>query len=776
MTDIKKAAVIGAGVMGAGIAAHMANAGIPVLLLDIVPENATDRSVIAREAIERLKKTRPAPLMSAAGARLMTPGNIEDDLNQLADCDWIVEAISEHPGRKQALYEKIEAVRRDGSIVSSNTSTIPLSVLTAGLGERFRRDFLITHFFNPPRYMRLLELVTGPDTNPAKVEVVRAFCDRFLGKGVVDCRDRPGFLANRLGAFWMQVAVVEALERGIDVETADAVLGRPFGVPKTAVFGLLDLVGLDLIPAVNASLAGALEPDDPFRAYARPIPLIETLIAQGFTGRKGRGGFYRLERDGATRTRLVLNLKTGDWEAERKPRPAVLKQAGKDLRVLLESPTPEGEYARAVMARTLAYAAHMVGDATDDPHAIDLAMTLGYGWKHGPFELLDRIGPSLVIGLLEQLGEAIPPFLKTLNGRTVYTVQDGRRQVLQGTGADVPVSRAAGVLRLSDIKLAGKPVFRGPGGSLWDLGDGVACFELTSKMGTFDAGVLKSLATSLERVGQSFGALVLYNDNERAFSAGANLGMALFAANMAAWPMIANLVEAGQKTFMAMRSAPFPVVGAPSGLALGGGCEILLHCDAVQAHAETYMGLVETGVGFVPAWGGCAEMLHRWQTAPGYPKGPMPAVARTFEILSMATVSESAQHAKELLYLRKTDGITMNRDRLLADAKARALSMIEGYEPTGPREYVLPGPAGRTALDLAVSAFLKQGRATPHDVVVAGALADVLTGGPEADPKTPLPESALLELEGEAFLRLARTPATLARVEHMLATGKPLRN
>ncbi|ALK09925.1 3-hydroxyacyl-CoA dehydrogenase/enoyl-CoA hydratase family protein [Blastochloris viridis] len=773
MAEINKVVVIGAGVMGAGIAAHVANAGLPVALLDIVPSDAKSRSALAEGAIERMLKAEPAPFMSKAAAKLVTPGNIEDHFAVVGDADWIVEAVTERLDVKQALYARIEATRKDGSVVSSNTSTLPLAKLTEGLPPRFAADFLITHFFNPPRYMRLLEVVAGPQTKPAAVDDVVRFADLRLGKSVVRCKDRPGFIANRLGVYWLQAAVVEAFDRGLAVEDVDAIIGKPMGIPKTGVFGLLDLVGLDLMPHVNASLAAALPKDDPFHGYNRPLPVVEKLIATGYTGRKGKGGFYRINREAGKR-KEALDLLSGEYRLARKADVAAIADGGRSLNKLITHDSAHGAYAWRVLSATLAYAASLVGDAADDIESIDEAMRLGYNWKFGPFELIDRLGAGWFSDRLKAEGRAVPDALARAVGHGFYRVENGRRQALGQDGLYHDIVRPAGVLLLEDIKLNSQPVLNNGSAALWDIGDGVACFEFTSKMNSLDADVMEMLAKSIRRVKKDFKALVIYNEGSN-FSVGANLGLALFAGNIAAWSEIESLVSAGQDTYRAMKYAPFPVVGAPSGMALGGGCEILLHCDAVQAHAETYMGLVEVGVGLVPAWGGCKEMLHRWQANPKLPKGPMPAIAKVFETVSVATVAKSAADAKELLYLRPGDGITMNRNRLLADAKARALAMVENYKPPEPPTFALPGPAARVAMDMAVAGFRRLGKATPYDEVVSGALAEVLSGG-DTDILKTLDEDALLELERTSFMRLVRQPGTLARVESMLLTGKPLRN
>jgi 3-hydroxyacyl-CoA dehydrogenase len=774
--EIRKAAVIGAGVMGSGIAAHIANAGVPVLLLDIVPEGAADRSVLAQTAVQRMLKADPAPFMRPDSARLVTPGNLEDDLDALAEVDWIVEAIVEEPKAKRALYERLESARRPGSIVSSNTSTIPLAYLTKGLPESFARDFLITHFFNPPRYMRLLEIVAGPATRPEALDGLRRFADHRLGKGVVPAKDTPGFIANRIGSYWLFTGIQKAIELGLTVEEADAVMGAPVGIPKTGVFGLLDLVGIDLVPKVVASLLTLLPEDDRFRRNARELPLLARMIEEGRTGRKGKGGFYRLRADQGARVKEAIDLATGAYRRSERARPESVEAAkAGGLKALLAHPDRTGRYAWEVLSETLAYAAELVPAVSETIQGVDEAMRLGYNWRHGPFELIDRLGPGWLAERLRAEGRNVPKLLALAAGRAFYRTEAGRLEQLGPDGDYQPVTRPEGVLLLADIKRTAEPLLRNGSAALWDIGDGVTCFEFTSKMNAIDTDIMDLLARAIPLVAQRYRAMVIHNEGEN-FSVGANLGLALFALNVGLWPQIEELTARGQEVYRALKYAPVPVVGAPSGLALGGGCEILLHCAAVQAHAETYMGLVEVGVGLVPAWGGCKEMLLRHLADPRRAHGPMPPISKVFEIIGLATVAKSAAEAKLHLYLRPADGITMNRDRLLADAKARALALAEGWRPPSPpAEIHLPGPTAKVALDLVVGGLARLGKATPHDRVVADALAEVLSGG-ATDITESLGEDDLLALERQSLMRLVRHPATIARIEHMLETGKPLRN
>lgn len=773
--EIRKVAVIGAGVMGAAIAAHIANAGVPVILLDRVPEGAENRSVIAEDAVNKMIKTEPAPFMHKRNARLVTPGNIEDHLDLLADCDWIIEAVIERLDIKQVLYRQIDQVRKPGSAISSNTSTIPLQDLVQGLSDTFAADFIITHFFNPPRYMRLLELTAGEKSRPEVVEAIRNFADLSLGKGVVDCKDTPGFIANRIGIYWIQTSILEAIELGLTVEEADAVVGRPMGIPKTGVFGLSDLVGIDLMPHLLESMQRTLPESDPFHAKATIPELISRMIDDGYTGRKGKGGFYRLNREGGKKVKEAIDLSTGEYYTSVKARLASVSAARKGgLRALVEHTDKGGQYAWRVLSQVLSYAATLVPGIADEITAVDAAMRLGYNWKQGPFELIDQLGCDWLAERLQEDGMEVPELLTRASGQSFYQVDDGQLQYLAMDGSYHEMQRPEGVLLLSDIKRRSEPLAKNSSASLWDLGDGVACLEFHSKMNAIDPAVLEMVRRTLGIIPQNHKALVIYNEGTN-FSVGANVGLLLFAANIASWEQIEQMVEDGQNSYLALKQAPFPVVGAPSGMALGGGCEVLLHCDAIQAHAETYMGLVEVGVGLIPGWGGCKEMIQRWVTNPQRPGGPMPPIIKCFETISTATVAKSAEEAKEYLFLRPDDAITMNRDRLLADAKDRALSMVDDYQPMEPLEVNLPGATAKVAMGMAVQGFRLMGRATPHDEVVSMALADVLSGG-DTDITESLTEEDLLALERQSFMPLVKNTDTLARLEHMLETGKPLRN
>lgn len=792
---IEKVAVIGSGVMGSGIAAQVANAGVPVVLLDIVPNGAEDRSALARGAIDKMLKTDPAPFMHKGNANLITPGNLEDDLGLLEDCDWIVEVVLEDLKIKHATYEKIAKHRKKGAIVSSNTSTIPLHHLVEPFDKDFRKNFVITHFFNPPRYMRLLELVTGPETDPEAVRRVSEFCDIRLGKGVVACNDTPGFIANRLGVFWLQSALKEAVEGGVSVEVADAVMSKPAGIPKTGVFGLLDLIGIDLMPHLAESMLSTLPEKDAYREIYQDYPFLHQMIEAGYTGRKGKGGFYRLNPDApkGSKEKQALALHADVFDESRyvkagKPRLDSVDAGKKGLKAVVTSDDEGGRYAWKVLSRTLHYAASLVPEIAGSIADVDEAMRLGYNWKQGPFEMIDALGPAWFAEKLKEGGLIIPPLLEHVGDGTFYKIENGKQYYFGTDGAYHEIIRPEGVLLLRDIKLSADPVFRTSSAALWDIGKGVLCVEFTGKMNALDEQVFEVYQKAIKLIGDGSGdykALVIYNEGTH-FSAGANLGLAIFAMNIALWPQIEALVEGGQKIYRALKFAPFPVVAAPSGMALGGGCEILLHSDHVQAHAETYTGLVEAGVGLIPGWGGCKEMILRYRDEEAKnteqiwfsPKNtPMGAVRKAFELIAMATVAKSAQEAKQYKYLKDGDGITMNRDRLLYDAREKALELAKDYTaPEHIEDIRLPGPSGKMALDLAVSDLRKSGKATPYDVTVAGALAKVLSGGDKGDWTAPQSEDDILKLERDAFMSLVRNEGTMARIEHMLGTGKPLRN
>ena len=773
--NIQKVAVLGSGVMGSGIAAHIANAGIPVVLLDIVPKGAENRNALAEGAIEKQLAAKPPGFTSKKKAKLVTTGNLEDHLDLLKDVDWIIEVVLEKLEVKQDVYRKVDAVRKKGSVVSSNTSTLPLHVLVKGMPDSFAADFMITHFFNPPRFMRLLEMVAGEKTRKDAYADIKKFADIKLGKGVVDCKDTPGFIANRIGVFWMIVGLLEAMRLGITVEEADAVMGRPLGIPKTGMFGLFDLIGIDLMPHIAKAMLDTLPANDPFRMLYKEPELVKKMIADGYTGRKGKGGFYRINKEGGKKIKEVLNLKTGEYAPEKKPQLESLALAkGKmGLAALMTHPDIGGQYARAVMGKMLAYTASLIPEISDDIVSVDDTMKWGYSWKFGPFEMIDKLGVDNVAKAIQAEKFPVPAFLQKASGKKLYDVKDNKRVYLTQAGDYAPIPQIEGAWSLADKKLGAKPLLKNGSASLWDIGDGIACFELTSKMNSIDPDILTLMEKSIELVKKDFKGLVIGSDADN-FSAGANLGFILYAANMAAWPMISDVIKQGQRTMMALKHAPFPVVSALGGMALGGGCEFVLHSDAVQAHIESYIGLVEVGVGVIPGWGGCKEMLLR--NLEGLPHGgAMPAIAKVFETIATAKVAGSADEAKDMKILHNGCRITMNRARLLPDAKQLCLQLAENYTPPQPAIVSLPGPTAKTALQMGLDQFAAQGKATPHDVVVCTKLAQVLSGG-DTDMTETITEQQILDLEHAAFMELVRTKGTLDRIEFMLLNGKPLRN
>lgn len=808
--DIKKVAVIGAGAMGSTIAAHLANAGVQVHLLDIVPKDATDRNILAKNAVERMRKANPssdplnAGFMHASNAKRITIGNREDNMEEaVKDADWIVEVIIEDLDKKRELFAEIDKYRKPGSIVSSNTSTIPLEKLVEGRSADFGKNFVITHFFNPPRFMRLLELVSGKDTAPEVTKTMRDFCDIRLGKEVVECKDRPGFIANRIGTYFLFRAVSAAVDKGMKIEDVDAVLGRPMGFPKDGVFGLIDMVGLGLIPHVTKSLHTTLPATDMFQSIYREEKLIKDMLADGRWGRNsGKGGFYRMTRqDDGSKILEAIDLQTGQYRPKTESKLASVKAGKQGPRAVFESGDIGGDFAWEIMRDTLVYALSLVPEVSDDIAAIDAAMREGYNWKYGPFALVDRIGHEWFATRLAREGIAVPPALRLANTDPFFKTVKGAQQRLQfdfaaGKAAYAPVKKPDGVISLSAIKATTKPLLTNRSASLWNIGDGVVCLEFHSKGNTLDPLIFKLINDAIDLVNDSkgkFKAMVVYND-DKDFSLGANLGLAAVGFSLAASPyakrfglsgpiedrvykMLEEFIYEGQATYKALRYAPFPVIGAPAGMAFGGGCEILLHCDAIQAHAETYTGLVEGGVGLVPAWGGMARYMERVQeNARGLKGGPFPPVKAAFEaiMLPQFSVSTSGQDAQRKLWLRPGDGISMNRDRVLADAKARAVAMAPAYTPPKPATYRLPGSGAKHAINMAIDDFYIKGDATWHDVVVADVISKIVTGGDTHIGKV-LSENDILQMEREGIVSLIRTEQTRKRIFHMLSTNKPLR-
>ena len=775
---IDKVAVIGSGVMGAGIAAHCANAGCEVLLLDIVQEESQDRSSVARNAIKMMHKANPEMLMHKRNAKRITPGNIEDDLHLLKDYDWVVEVIIENLEIKRNLYSKLSDYIGSNTILSSNTSTIPRSELVSELPEDISSRFLITHFFNPPRYLPLLEVVTSSEVNDDVVSRFCNFADRRLGKRVTMCNDRPGFIGNRLGVYFVQRAIKATLEHGLSVEQADAMLGRPIGLPKTGVFALMDLIGIDLIPKVGQSLQSRLDEEDPFHKITGPgEDIIMSMIEEGYTGRKGKGGFYRLNRDDGKKVKEARDLSSGEYrKANRRAAFPSAKMGKRGLSALMDCDDDGARFVTDVLLDALAYAAFIVPDVSDDIYSIDGAMKVGYNWKKGPFEMMDSIGVPSMVKRLKETGREVPKFLSQAQQKgSFYSIEDGEIMRLSSSGEMVVVERPEETLNVADLKRRGKPLKRNGSASIWDMGDEVLLVEYHTKMNAMDPMNIEMLVNAVDIAeSEGFKGIVIGNDASN-FCAGANLGLALFAANLGAWKDLEDFITLGQETYQTLKYCDVPVVAASAGLCLGGGAEVLMHCDAVQAHAESYIGLVEVGVGVVPAWGGCKELLGRLVEYGLVTNGPMGAAMKAFETIGTAQVAKSAEQASSLGFLAPSDQITMNRDRLLADAKRKVLELHEDYTPPEPRTYALPGPTGMAALSLALNDLSLSGQATPHDVVVATKLAKILTGG-DSDITETLEEDDILSMEKDTFANLLKNLDTLDRVQHMLETGKPLRN
>ncbi len=783
---IEKVAVIGAGVMGSGIAAHVANAGFNVTLLDIVPEGAKNRNIITETAVKKMLKPvkigSPTPLMHKNNSKRITIGNIEDNLDLISDADLIIEVVLEKLKIKHDVFKKIDKIRKKNSIITSNTSTIPRKLLVKGMPKSFSKDFMITHFFNPPRYLRLLEIVADKEVDKSKIDLVTKFCDINLGKEVVVCNDTPGFIGNRIGTYWTLIGMVEALKLGLTVEEADAIMGRPIGAPKTGIFGLGDVVGLDLIPHVTESMSSNLPKNDMYNIGIKEQEklgidqILSKMISDGYTGRKSKGGFYRLNQDSGKRIKESRNLKTGEYsKATKKVGLESVKAAKKGLRSLVKHKDKGGEYAWKVLSKTLTYAASLVPEITDNIVNVDLAMKNGFLWKKGPFEMLDDLGPSWFSSRISDEGMKIPSLLESVGEGTFYQNEKDKVKYFETNGKYSLLKKPEGYLTVSEVKLGKKPIFKNPSASLWDMNDGIILAEFHSKMNSMDPLIMEALTEAADLCeAKKYKGIVIGNDGAN-FSAGANLGLSSFVTNVGAWEEAEKFVMGGQLAFMMLKHGNFPVVGASSGLAIGGGCEVLLACDAVQAHSESYMGLVEVGVGLVPAWGGCKEMINRWNNDPRQPKGPMANITKIFQNVGTAKVATSAQEAKEMNLLREEDQITMNRSRVLYDAKQLCLSMIKDYEAPLPKEHHLPGPSGKATLDLAVQDLVKAGHATPHDIVVTKELSYILCGG-DTDPTETVSDDKILEMERNGIIKLMKTEGTMDRVEHMLTTGKPLRN
>jgi 3-hydroxyacyl-CoA dehydrogenase len=761
---ISSVAVLGAGTMGAQIAAHFANAGVPALLLDLDQRTA-------REGLERARKLKPDPCYSAASLGLIRTGGFDADLPALEHADWIVEAVIERLDVKRDLLARVDAARRPGSIVSTNTSGIPIASLAEGRSADFRRHWLGTHFFNPPRYLRLLEVIPTADTDPAVIEAVRWFADHRLGKGVVVARDTPNFIANHIALYGVLRMIEVLAEGGHTVEEIDAITGPAMGRPKSATFRTMDIAGLDVLALVVRNLYDRLPPGAR-DAFAVP-PLLTALIDKGWVGEKAGKGFYKRVRTPSGESEIhALDPATLEHRPAQPARLAALEavrnmeNAGERVRALFAGPDKVGGFLRRTLAPTLVYTARVAPDIAHHIDDVDRVLQWGFGWELGPFELIDAIGVAEVVAAWREHGGQgeVPPILDGAASGSNRI----RTTPLPSAGPDLLILRAA--------RDRERIVRRNAGASLVDLGDGVLAVEFHSKMNAIGGDTIEMIGAGVAEAERNFQALVVGNDAVN-FSAGANVMLLLLEAQEGNWDEIDLMVRAFQGATSALRFAKVPVVVAPAGLTLGGGCEVVLHGDRVQAAAETYIGLVEVGVGLIPAGGGTKEMLARAVEALAPNTDLLPSTQRVFETIGFAKVASSAIDARQAGYLRSVDGITMNRDRLLWDAKQQALARVrEGYQPPQPRTGIRVGGEGiRAALQLGVHLAWRAGRLSDHDVLIGRKLAGILSGGllPHA---TVVSEQHLLDLEREAFVSLCGEQKTLERIAHTLKTGKTLRN
>ena len=753
MTRINTAAVLGAGTMGAQIAAHLANAGVPTLLLDVSAKAAQD-------GLMRARALKPDPFFTRETPGLVRTGSLED-LSGLSGCDWVIEAVVEQLDIKRSLLERAEAHLAPAAIVSSNTSGIPLSAVADGRSESFRSRWLGTHFFNPPRYLPLLELIPIPETAPHVVDTIADFADRRLGKGVVVARDTPGFIANRIGIYGLMQVFRAMADGGYTVEDVDAITGPAIGRPKTATFRTMDLAGLDILANVTQGLAERLEGED---RIAFEVPrVVAELVARGLTGTKAGAGFYRKRPSGEIE---ALDLETLTYRPSLRPRLGSVEETrsvrdtSERIRALFLAKDRAGTFLRATLAPTLLYAARIAPAIARSSADVDRAIRWGFGWDLGPFETLRVLGTDAVVAAL---------------GPTA--TDEDRRAIAGALAADAALEPAQDchLQLLKSARDRSKVVRRNAGASLVDLGDGVLCVEFHSKMNAIGGDTIQMLQVAVRETAANHAALVIGND-ARHFSAGANLLLLLLEAQENNWDEVDLMVRAFQSATMALKHAAVPVVTAPAGLALGGACEMALHSHRVQAAAETYIGLVEVGVGLIPAGGGTKELLARAMDDLPAAADSLPFVRQAFETIGFATVSTSAPHARQLGYLRDGDGITMNRARLLHEAKAAASRQAAGFVPIQPRTAIPVGGANvLAALKLGVHLAWRAGRISDHDAVIGRKLAWILAGGSEPSART-VSEQTLLDLEREAFLSLCGERKTQERIAHTLKTGKTLRN
>ena len=798
---IRRVAVLGAGVMGAGIAAHMANAGIPCLMLDIVPPSLSEeerkkgvtekspafRNRFALKGLEGIRKSRPALLYSRKDIGRISIGNFEDDFPKIAECDWIVEAVVENLSVKRSLYGRIEALWKPGIVVSSNTSGIAIAQMMEGRGAEFRRHFLVTHFFNPVRYMRLLELVAGRDTDPAVLSGMADFGERVLGKGIVFGKDTPNFVGNRVGVFAMMHAMQAMLSEGLSIDEVDRILGPAMGRPKSAAFGTADLVGLDTLLHVADNVYENL-PGDPDRDRFLPPPFVKEMARRGLLGRKSGAGFFRMEGKGENKRKYVLDYASLEYRPSEKVSFPSLdaakgeEDAGARIRKVISGDDKAAKYAWKVLSDTLLYTAKRIPEIADDVLNVDNAMKWGFNWTLGPFETWDAIGVADSVARMKAEGKAIPESVGKMlssGASSFYRRSEGTLEFYDfASGKFLPAPVSPNVIFLPSLADRQKVVRSNAGATLYDIGDGVLCAEFHTKMNAVDADIVTMLLTGVDLAEKEFAGMVIANHAEH-FSAGANLMLVFLEAQNRQFANIERMVKGFQDACMRLRYSERPVVAAPAGMALGGGTEICLGADRIRAAAETYMGLVEVGVGLLPAGGGLKEMAVRHLD--GIPDGvaadPLPFLRKAFETVGMAKVSTSAKEAREMGFLRPWDGITIQRDFLIHDAKNAVLAMNrEGYEPPRPRtDIALPGRSAFPAFAYGLYAMRAAGQISEHDEKIGRKIAWVLTGG-DVPPGTRFSEQELLDMEREAFLSLCGEEKTHARIQFMLMKGKPLRN
>jgi 3-hydroxyacyl-CoA dehydrogenase len=789
-TPIRRVAVLGAGVMGSGIAAHCANAGIPVVLLDIVPPKLTDaenqskakRDGFAAGALEKLKKAKPAAFMHPRNAQLVSIGNFDDDLGRVAEADLIVEAIVERLDIKQALFEKLEKLAAPDAVIASNTSGLRIADMVVGRGETFRKNFLIAHFFNPPRYMKLLELVAGADTSPEARARVEWFGRELLGKGIVWAKDTPNFIGNRIGLQSMMTTIHLMLERGLAPEDVDAITGIAMAHPKSATFRTADVVGLDTVGHVAANCYQSLTGDEERQTFATP-PYITRMIERGQLGDKTKGGFYKKQGD----TLSTLDPATGEYRAKAGD-PEIAKATKGVARIedprarvkaLAAVPGTTGEFAWTVLSRSLAYAARRIPEITDSIEAIDDAMKWGYAWELGPFETWDALGFAATHARMKQDGIALPAWIDKMAaaGAAGFYSPDGTRVWAPARGDYAKRELDPREATFEVMRSASGPVLKNTGAEAWDLGDGVLGLTFKTKANSIDADVIKMINDSVDRAERDFRALVVWNQGEF-FCVGANLFAVVMAAGQKQWDGLREMVKGYQSATQRMKYATVPVVAAPYNMTLGGGLELCYGCDVVQAAAETYSGLVEVGVGLIPGGAGTMNML--WRTLGSVPEGveldTYAAVTQVFKNIALAKVATSAEEGKAFGYFRGSDGVSFDRARQLWETKQRALGLANsGYHPPVPRAYKLPGESGIATLHMMVNTLVHGGYASEHDAKIALRLANVLCGGASGATHA-VTEDQILELEREAFISLCGEPLSQARMQYMLQHQKPLRN